>query len=390
MNLGLLLSLVLHGALLVWALVSIHTTPPLPPSLEKSIQVSILTEPGPPQAKQGDTESKQLETSGNDGSARKEPPKMPKQATPAPPPAAAAPPPPEVPPAVVKDDPPPSPTPEDKKSLDDLIKTEQAKAAAEAKAAADARAQAKAEADKKAAEKAAEKAAAEKAAEDKLAADQAAAEKAAAEKAAAEKLAAEKAAAAKAAAAKAAALRAAKAAAAKAAAAKAAAEAKKKEFNPNAIADAINNAKNPDDGKPSVYANQRPTADHAAGQKSAAKHLPSGRAAGTPDGRDAQLTADEASALFGMLRRRVKDCWIINPGVEAQNMKPVFEFELNRDGTLRGEPRLINAQPSPAFTDAANSALRAIKQCQPYQLPPDKYQFWEGVTLEFDPSKMMR
>jgi hypothetical protein len=51
----------------------------------------------------------------------------------------------------------------------------------------------------------------------------------------------------------------------------------------------------------------------------------------------------------------------------------------------------VNPEPSPQFMDAANSALRALKQCAPYRdLPPDLYEHWQYSRFRFDPSQMFR
>ena len=67
-----------------------------------------------------------------------------------------------------------------------------------------------------------------------------------------------------------------------------------------------------------------------------------------------------------------------------------MQFELNQDGSIRGEPRITNPQGSAQFQLAADAAKSAILKCQPYPLPQDKYQIWKKVTLEFDPSEMFR
>ena len=46
--------------------------------------------------------------------------------------------------------------------------------------------------------------------------------------------------------------------------------------------------------------------------------------------------------------------------------------------------------PFGPLQEGADSAVRAIMQCQNYDLPQDKYEAWEIVTLKFDPSQMFR
>ena len=50
---------------------------------------------------------------------------------------------------------------------------------------------------------------------------------------------------------------------------------------------------------------------------------------------------------------------------------------------------VVNSAPSPLFRDAADSAVRALVQCEPYALPADKYESgWEFMELTFDPQRM--
>jgi len=60
------------------------------------------------------------------------------------------------------------------------------------------------------------------------------------------------------------------------------------------------------------------------------------------------------------------------------------EFRLNQDGTVDGEPVIVDRQNTPLYNIAADATVRAIKQCAPYQLPPDKYGSWSKVSLTFD------
>ena len=64
--------------------------------------------------------------------------------------------------------------------------------------------------------------------------------------------------------------------------------------------------------------------------------------------------------------------------------------KLNEDGTLVGYPTVANRGSSPFFQAAADSAVRAVYQCQPYTLPGDKYALWRDMILNFDPSQMYR
>ena len=74
------------------------------------------------------------------------------------------------------------------------------------------------------------------------------------------------------------------------------------------------------------------------------------------------------------------------PGGGGGTDTPVVNvrFQLRQDGSLDGEPVLVAPQSSPLYSIAADASIRAIKQCAPFQLPPDKYGAWSTVTWEFD------
>jgi colicin import membrane protein len=49
----------------------------------------------------------------------------------------------------------------------------------------------------------------------------------------------------------------------------------------------------------------------------------------------------------------------------------------------------MNSGAGPLFADAANSAVRALVQCEPYDLPMDLYQGgWDHMVVTFDPQRM--
>jgi colicin import membrane protein len=108
---------------------------------------------------------------------------------------------------------------------------------------------------------------------------------------------------------------------------------------------------------------------------------------GVPTGTSATLSQTEIDAL----RAQIQACW--NPpagAVEAKELIVKVRLLLNQDGTLTGEPILLNHGGHPIFQVAAESAMRAIKRCQPYKLPIAKYNIWKDVEVTFDPRDMFR
>ena len=108
---------------------------------------------------------------------------------------------------------------------------------------------------------------------------------------------------------------------------------------------------------------------------------------GESDGRQATMSVNEIDAL----RARIAECWNPPPGgLGADEIVVKIRLELNEDGTLVGYPTVANRGASPFFQAAADSAVRAVFQCQPYALPGEKYALWRDMILNFDPSDMYR
>jgi hypothetical protein len=57
---------------------------------------------------------------------------------------------------------------------------------------------------------------------------------------------------------------------------------------------------------------------------------------------------------------------------------------------LQAPPELTNSGNSPYFQVAAEAAMRAVRRCEPYSMPPEKYGAWREIILNFDPSQMFR
>jgi hypothetical protein len=65
-----------------------------------------------------------------------------------------------------------------------------------------------------------------------------------------------------------------------------------------------------------------------------------------------------------------------------------IRLRFNPDGTLAAAPMVVNPQSSPYFLAVQDSAVRAVQACEPYSLPPAKYDIWKDIVLNFDPRDM--
>ena len=155
------------------------------------------------------------------------------------------------------------------------------------------------------------------------------------------------------------------------------AEAKKKQFDPDRIAALID--KSPDKrGAPRSSVPPTKPTDY------------DGPTAGERQGTDTVLSAREQDLLLSMLKSQLQPCAKMPGGGGGTDTPTVnVEFRLNQDGSLDGEPIIIDRQNSPLYNIAAEATIRALKQCAPFQLPPDKYGAWSRVTLTFDWPRML-
>ncbi len=365
MYLGLTLSLAAHVALLTWALVSFQTTPPLKVNEPEAVEVALISPDDLVRLTKGDRSSKKLETRASKQTEKAPVSKKAKRAVvkTIQPPAASAPPPADSPDEIAKKlaslapPEPMGPTPEELA----------AKKAAEAKAKAKAElALQKAEEAKKKAEAAKRKAKAEQEKKRRQA-----------EEAEKRKLEAK---------------RRKEAERKKRLAAKLKRERKRK-LAEKRRRERERKAKKFDTGKISALLNKIPDAKApAAGSDNpnARTDAPRGAQAGAPEGRDDRLTASQLSLLGVMMKRKVSQCWNINSGLEGVDRIVIdIELRLRRDGRLDGRPRVVSRGSGPLFQDAANNAMRALVQCEPYDLPEQFYEGgWDHMVVTFDPQKM--
>ena len=87
-------------------------------------------------------------------------------------------------------------------------------------------------------------------------------------------------------------------------------------------------------------------------------------------------------------KMQVQRCWNAPVGVSnLEKLHVVMRVSLARDGALSARPSLIEGSASPHGPALVESAVRALRQCQPYRLwPADRYDEWKVLDLNFFPS----
>ena len=103
------------------------------------------------------------------------------------------------------------------------------------------------------------------------------------------------------------------------------------------------------------------------------------------------LTLSEEDAL----RAQIFGCWSIPLGLPYDdNLLVRIKLELKKDGTIIKSEILDHErmnQPSQKFYKIlAESALRAVRLCQPLKVPPTGYEKWKNIQLNFDPTEMLK
>ncbi len=107
---------------------------------------------------------------------------------------------------------------------------------------------------------------------------------------------------------------------------------------------------------------------------------------GLPNAHAMTLSQSEIDAL----RAQIQACWSPPAGAaEDPNLVVKVRLQLNQDGSLSAEPVLLN-HGTGMFQITAESALRAVRRCQPFKLPIAKYEVWRDVEVTFDPRDMLR
>ena len=102
------------------------------------------------------------------------------------------------------------------------------------------------------------------------------------------------------------------------------------------------------------------------------------------------LTLSEEDAL----KAQIFGCWSIPLGLPYnKNLLVRIKLRLKQDGTVLRSEILDHArmnQPGQGFYKVlAESALRAIRLCQPLKVPPTGYERWKDIQLNFDANEML-
>ncbi len=107
-----------------------------------------------------------------------------------------------------------------------------------------------------------------------------------------------------------------------------------------------------------------------------------------PDLGHEELSPTDIDAFKYQMRK----CWSVPAG--AKNIHKItvkIRIFLAPDGRMLSQPVLLTSMRGrdSFFRTAAESALRAIRRCQPFKMPAEKYHAWKEMVLTFSAAEML-
>lgn len=143
--------------------------------------------------------------------------------------------------------------------------------------------------------------------------------------------------------------------------------------------------------RPSASASPRAQAGGSRIGNDFLRGVPGARASGPAQAAPAAAIGPAVrSALAGEISRRLKPRWAAPQGIDADKLVTFLTWNLNRDGTLAGAPRVIRQDGINEANRAqaqrhAEQAVRAVQLAAPFTLPPEYYDAWKRVAeFRFD------
>ena len=103
------------------------------------------------------------------------------------------------------------------------------------------------------------------------------------------------------------------------------------------------------------------------------------------------LTLSQEDAL----RAQIFGCWSVPLGLPYdEDLLVRIKLQLKKDGTImRSEiidHQRMNKPGQKFYKVLAESALRAVRLCQPLKVPPTGYDKWKDLQLNFNPAEMLK
>ena len=113
---------------------------------------------------------------------------------------------------------------------------------------------------------------------------------------------------------------------------------------------------------------------------------------GSPTASAAKMSPSLWDQLDGLLQEQYKRCWTYAGLGGQQKYIPEIHVQYTPDGSLIGQPVLLNPPSDPNLRSLAESAMRAVRRCDPLRIPAQYqpyYDQWKGRIVRFDPEDML-
>ena len=112
---------------------------------------------------------------------------------------------------------------------------------------------------------------------------------------------------------------------------------------------------------------------------------------GSPTASAARMSPSMWGQLDGLMQEQYKRCWSYL-GIAGRRYIPQIRVAYSPGGRLTSGPVLLNPPSDPSLKPLAESALRAVRKCDPLRIPPQfapYYDQWKARILRFDPEEML-
>ena len=113
---------------------------------------------------------------------------------------------------------------------------------------------------------------------------------------------------------------------------------------------------------------------------------------GAPNASAAKMSPSMWAELDGLLQDQYRQCWSYFGLAAHQKYVPEIHVQYALNGALTGQPALMNPPSDPNLRSLADSALRAVRRCDPLRIPAQFqpfYEQWKGRVVRFDPETML-
>jgi hypothetical protein len=99
----------------------------------------------------------------------------------------------------------------------------------------------------------------------------------------------------------------------------------------------------------------------------------------------AEMGAGLSRGAIDEFKEHLRRCWSTPPeAANDERIKVLIRVGLQRDGSLMGEPSLVQAIATPAGPAVVRQAIAALRKCQPYSsLPAEQYKQWRVLEIAF-------